>query len=229
MHISLSNSKSGFTLIEIMVVIAIIAALASMGTPMALKQMKKKDLLTGTNNAKQIYMAMTEFESDFGSFPDDYTATRDPDLADFTGEDANIYLGQLIQSGIIDKEGVFKLKGGASVKGEPDDIISEGNVLVAGENGFSYVMKEKGVSFSLSDKSSIPLLVGAMDHRDPSKTKFKDVFGGKALVLRIDGSATQERISPKTGKVNLVSGKTLFDASEDSVWQGYAPYVYLPK
>ncbi len=231
MTISLSQLKfkSGFTLIEIMVVIAIIATLAGMGTPMALKQMKKRDLLTATNNGRQIYLAMSEFEGDFGSFPDDYTATRDPDLADFTGNDANVYLGQLIQSGVIEDEGVFALKDGASVKGAPDNIISDGNILTAGENGFSYIMEEEGVSFSTSDKSSIPILVGAMDHKDPSKTKFNSsVFGGKALVIRIDGSAKQERIN-KSGQVVLPDGKSLFDSSEDGIWEGYAPHVYLPK
>ncbi len=221
--------KSGFTLIEIMVVIAIIAALASMGTPMALKQMKKKDLLTGTNNGRQIYLAMSDFEQDFGSFPDDYTATRDPDLADFTGDDANVYLGQLIEAGILDDEKIFALKGGASVKGAPDNNISEGNVLTAGENGFSYIMKEEGVSFSTSDKSSIPILAGAMDHKDPSKNKFNySVFGGKALIIRVDGSATQERVSKKSNEV-VLDGKSLFDPAEDGIWEGYAPYVYLPK
>ncbi|MDB4512561.1 prepilin-type N-terminal cleavage/methylation domain-containing protein [bacterium] len=65
--------RKGFTLVELLVVIAIIAVLAGLATPAILKAKKSADKAKTISNAKQIGIAMTEFDNQYGEFPSDVT------------------------------------------------------------------------------------------------------------------------------------------------------------
>ena len=81
----------GFTLVELLVVIVIIAALAGLSAPMILRQRKAADRTEAINNAKQIGLALLEFDQEFGGFPDDDTAES---VADATGSSLNLSGGK---------------------------------------------------------------------------------------------------------------------------------------
>lgn len=62
------KTRRGFTLVELLVVIVIIASLAGLTAPMVIRQRKKADQTEATNNARQIGLALLEFENDYGSY-----------------------------------------------------------------------------------------------------------------------------------------------------------------
>ena len=216
MKIKTKQMRKGFTLVELLVVIAIIAALAAMATPAILKQRKKADQATATSNARQIGILLLEFDNDFNAYPSDSSAERDVDLNEYTGS-SNAYLGQLLAGGYVDSEEIFFTKGGSSASKQPDNVYSTAsNTLEAGECGFAYTK-----DLSASDKSSTPVLMTPMVD---SQTFAENPFGGRAVILRVDGSAVALRLSKKF-KAKLPSGATLFDTGPDSVWGSVEPEV----
>lgn len=212
MKISRKNINKGFTLVELLVVIAIIAALAAMATPVIMKQQKKAAMTTATNNAKQVFLLMVEFDNDFGAFPNDDTAEADEDLNGYVGPNSNDYLGQFLAGGYVKSEEIFYAKAGSSTNKKPDnDFSSKQKTLEAGECGFAYVINQ-----SVSDNTGRPILMAPMDGN--GETFKMDPYDGKCVALRIDGSVQQYRLSKKSQKANIGAGRTLFDTGEDTVW-----------
>ena len=66
--------RSGFTLVELLVVITIIAALAALSSPVIIRAKRKADQTEAVNNIRQIGISLNEFETEYGSFPDASTA-----------------------------------------------------------------------------------------------------------------------------------------------------------
>ncbi|RYD29397.1 MAG: prepilin-type N-terminal cleavage/methylation domain-containing protein, partial [Verrucomicrobiaceae bacterium] len=64
------QTRRGFTLVELLVVIVIIAALAGLTAPMVIRQRKKADQTEAVSNARQVGLALFEFETEYGSFPE---------------------------------------------------------------------------------------------------------------------------------------------------------------
>jgi len=183
-----------------------IAVLAGLATPAILKAKKSADKAQTIFNAKQIYIAMTEFDNQYGEFPSDETR----DLLENEGEEvpigdsANDYFAQLLISKVLDSEKVFYAKGVRGVR-EGDDVFNTPDkILEKGENGFAYI---KNLSHS-SGLSSYPLLLAPMTGKglkfDPKP------FGGKAVVLHLDGGVREYRIDGN-GDIVLLGG-TKFSA-----------------
>lgn len=208
----------GFTLVELLVVIVIIAALAGLTAPMVMRQRKKADQTEAVNNAREIHKALFEFDVEYGSFPDKDTqnqvkeATESP-LAQSGGNYSNDYFRQLLAQG-LGNEKMFYAKTAESKK--PDDIFNTANkALAPGEVGFGYVL-DNNTAFSTSNNTSIPIVVtplakGSTENFDP------EPFDKKAVILRIDGSATSETINVNK-KVSVRGGKTLLQKGAESVW-----------
>ncbi len=109
------KTRSGFTLVELLVVIVIIAALAGLTAPQVIRMKKKGDLAEATNNARQIGLALAQFDADVGGYPDDTTVAAVNNLAGDTtgtlsGGDSNAYFRQLIKAGVTDSEQPFFAK-----------------------------------------------------------------------------------------------------------------------
>jgi prepilin-type N-terminal cleavage/methylation domain-containing protein len=208
------NYRRGFTLVELLVVIVIIASLAALSAPMIIGQIKKADRIEAVNNAKQIGLALFEFNDEYGSFPDADTQTlveennEDSDVTAAT-DSSNGYFRQLFVAGITESEQMFFAKTGFTRK--PDGALAD-KTLEAGENGFGYVMNgDQGLS-----PAGNPARISASPLDDAGKFSL-DPFDKKAVLLRIDNSATINTIT-KDGEVNLGGGKKLLDAGAGTIW-----------
>ena len=192
--------------------IVIFLVLLAAAAPMVLKCANKADMATSAHNAKQLHLALYEFNEDYGECPSDRTAAENPKLKEYRGEYSNDYLGQLIAAGVIDSEDDFYAKGGCRDHRIPDnDISSRDKVLEAGECGFAYV---KGLNMNLTHPET-PILMTPM-YGDGYRFN-PDVHNGKALMLRLDGSVRQLKID-KNDLARYGKGGTLFEGGVDTVW-----------
>ena len=212
------RSLHGFTLVELLVVIVIIAALAGLTAPMVIRQRKKADQTEAVNNARQVGLALFEFETEYGSFPDDSTGdavAKATDTTKVSGTSANDKFRQLIRAGIAQSEAMFYAKTAYTRK--PDGIFTtDVQALADGEVGFGILTSADDKGLSAAGNPSRPILAApfaiAMDGTFDS-----DFYDGKAVVLKLDNSVTSVPIVKSTGKV-LISGKGLLETGADTVW-----------
>lgn len=232
-------TRKGFTLVELLVVIAIIVALAALATPSILKSRKKADMVQAVNNQKEVYKVFLSFEEEYGALPDDVTAEevqKDSDVQ--TGSaTSNELLSQLIFSGEIESEEIFYAKGGASRNRKPDGLFGVNQpdeTLQPGECGFAYIMVqggggdnsgERGQSFS--DNPNRIILATPMEQDSNS---FKpDPYDGKAVLLKLDGSAITEKISRQNAIVKSGAGEDIFAGGEQTIWGSTTPVIKKPE
>lgn len=200
--------NKGFTLVELLVVIAIIAALAAMATPVIMKQNKKAAMTEATNNAKQIFYLMVEFDGDFGEFPSD-TSKDDIEAGDITlgTTSSNDFFRQFFAGRYTQSEEIFYAK--SKITKKPNNAL-KGDTLSEGECGFAYIKGQ-----STSDNTGRPLVMAPME--DGEQEFDPDPYDSKCVVLRIDGAVKQLRLN-NDNKAILSGTQTLFDGGEDSVW-----------
>lgn len=210
--------RPGFTLVELLVVIVIIASLAGLTAPMVMRQKKKGDQTEAINNARQIGLAFTEFDNEYGSFPDAATATEvennNPDTNLTMGTtSSNDYFKQLMAANIASSESMFYAKTSSSKK--PDNVFnSDAEALKGGEVGFAYLLKNDGTAFGTTGNSGrptimTPMVEGSTQEFDP------DPFDSKLVVAKVDGSVVSLPISNKKAKLGA---NDFFAAGDDSVW-----------
>ena len=181
---------------------------------------KKAELTRAVNNARQIGLALWEFDANYGSFPSDDTprlvekATDKKLPAD--DETSNAMFRQLFAAAIVETESIFHAKIPGAVKG--DDKTEPGKLLAKGENAFAYI-----AGISSAGNPTTPIVVCPLI---PGTTKFDPKpFGGKALILRIDMSVQALPID-EDGRV-LVDGIELL-SKDHPVWKGKAPDIRYP-
>jgi prepilin-type N-terminal cleavage/methylation domain-containing protein len=215
--------RRGFTLVELLVVIVIIAALAGLTAPMVIRQRKKADQTEAVNNAKQIGLAMFEFENAFGSFPDGNATISQITAGDFTiasPSTSNDYFRQLMAAEISQSEAMFYAKAGYSKK--PDNVyLPSGTALAPGEVGFGYIMNDTE-AFSTSGNPSRPIVVAPLAFAAGAVAtdgKFDvDMYDSKAVVLRIDNSVQSLNVTRSTQQASLGGNATLLTGGASSVW-----------
>jgi prepilin-type N-terminal cleavage/methylation domain-containing protein len=215
-----ARQHGGFTLVELLVVIVIIAALAGLSAPVILKQRKAADRTEAINNIKQIGLALIEFDSEYGSFPDNDTAEDVKDATGtaltFGGNFSNDYFRQLIATG-NKSEKIFWCKTAQTPK-KGDDIISPGKALDAGEVGFGYVMASQTDGQSASGEPGRPVVVTPLYKALPNWEFDPEPYGDKAVVLRLDGSARQETIRTDNKYISIQGGRFLQTTGENTPW-----------
>jgi prepilin-type N-terminal cleavage/methylation domain-containing protein len=229
-----SAMRSGFTLVELLVVISIIATLAGVGVPVIINQQKKGARTEAMANIKQIGMAMFNFDQDYNSYPCGATAVEvknnNPDTEiNFGTNYSNDYFRQLIASGHIDTEKSFYAK--APYTKKPDNVITQAKCLAAGECGFAYIMATTSEPLSSSGNSGRPLLAAAVFNGLTNGTFDPDVYDKKAVVFRIDSSAIAESVRPSDKKCIIGGGKTLLQGGDkDTVWgTDVTPVIKAPE
>jgi prepilin-type N-terminal cleavage/methylation domain-containing protein len=209
----------GFTLVELLVVIVIIAALAGLAAPQIMKQRKKADSAEAVSNAKQIGLALFEFETGYGSFPDRSTAQTVQDNTgtslSLAGSSANDYFRQLIAAEIASSEEIFYAKAAYSKK--PDSVMTSSKALDAGEVGFGYIMNQQS-ALSSSGNPSRPVVAAPLAFPFQSARFDSDFYDNKAVVLRIDNSVQQPTIMKTTKLAMLGGGKSLLQTGDDTIW-----------
>jgi hypothetical protein len=179
------------------------------------------DQTEAVNNARQIGLALFEFETEFGKFPDSTTVAAVRKSMGTTlpmgASSSNDCFRQLVGAGITMSEPMFY----ARIKGtkKPDGVMADTHVLSKGEVGFSYLA---GLSSEGNPARPIvvtPLIPGT-DRFDPKP------FEGKAIILKMDNRVTSIRIE-KDGHV-LLGGMNIFDPS-NPIWDGKPPAICWPE
>ncbi len=202
---ALKKNRKGFTLIELMVVIAILAALGGIGFAPIMDHLNDGERQKAQSNMKTLHTMLQGFKTDHGSYPCDSTAEslqeEKPDLnfGILTGDDSNAYLRQVyyINSNVSEKPFFAKLNcNGLEVKTEGDEKLANGKALSRGENAMAYVMRKDANDPGLKKavtKSNAPLLIcGIYPSSTPysgSQVAFDGAsFRGHAFVLTNDGA-----------------------------------------
>lgn len=222
--------RRGFTLVELLVVIVIIASLAALSAPMIMGQVKKAARTEAISNSKQIGLAMFEFEQDYGSYPDANTleditdAFPDATVTGEAGSESNGYFRQLLHAGIAPSEEIFYAKA-KGIKKPDGNISSNTEALAAREVGFGYIMDgDTGMSTAGNPSRVIVVTPLAEDG-----TNFDgDPFDGFAVVLKIDQSVSALKIraaaDSSTGPA-ISGGENLLEAD---FWGDVTPEIKPP-
>lgn len=224
--------RRGFTLVELLVVIVIIAALAGLTAPQVIKMKKKGDLAEATNNAKQLGLAFAQFDADIGGYPDDTTVeaveaiTGESSTRTLTGNNSNAYFRQLIEAGVVESEQPFFSRT-TYIKSKPDDLLRGEEALKAGEVGFGYIMASQGKSITTG--AGRPIVASPLSEGASDGSMENEPYDGKAIVLFTDNSVRQLNIRKSDSKAILPSRKHMLEGgSDDTIWGTISPIILSP-
>lgn len=202
-------------------VLGILAFLGSflISRPVVLLSARNSDQTQATNHARQIGIALTDFESDYDRFPDTVTLLEVKKktgtswaLSDATSNDL---FKQLFVTGVVRTEELFYAKG-AGIHPADGRYSNERDALAPGECGFAYLS-----GLLLDGNPSRPLLVAPLI---PGTHQFDPTpFDGKAVVLRMDNSVQFFRIEPD-GRVLDRGGFDILDPA-NPIWSGSPPVI----
>lgn len=200
MKLNVKPSRKGFTLVELLVVMAIIAVLASIATPLVLNKRKDADRTKAVGHATQVRLAIVEFENDYNTRPGEDVV--DDDLFDGAAAgSANDVFRQLLQGlPSVRSEAIFFAP--SLISTQPDNDIGDNandfaEACEDGEVGFLYV--------DAPDARSGAPLIGAPLFDDQSESFDFDAYNGKAVFLKSDGSVDVLKIDEETEEVTIRS------------------------
>lgn len=192
--------------------------------PNVIRARKKDDQTEATSNLRQIGLALTGFESEYGTFPCEETvaaiiAANPSNGYDLTGTSSNALFRQLIAAGYTQSETMFYAKVTGSKK--PDGNISRGEALKKGEVAFAYVAGLNAQGDPGTPIAFAPIIPGTTRF-DPEGFEER----GKAIVLLRNNSVRAYKIE-KDGHIydkgiDLLSPK-------HPVWKGKKPDIRYPE
>ncbi len=229
MKTNVQTTRRGFTLVELLVVIVIIASLAGLTAPMVIRQRKKADQTEATSNARQVGLAFLEFDNEYGSLPGtasiallDTAAT----IKGTAGANSNGYFKALMQADLTQSEAIFYAKARGTIK--PDgNITTDTEALKKGEVGFGYIaIGTEGLSSAGNPARPVilaPLTPGAVT-LDPAP------FDKNLVVLRMDNSVASLKMKVAAGATvgTVTVGTTDLFTSTNPVWDGATPAIKPP-
>jgi prepilin-type N-terminal cleavage/methylation domain-containing protein len=229
----MKKSSPAFTLIELLIVITIIAVLASIALPAFTGVKERGDQTKDLSNAKQVALALRQFAIDNnGSYPA-HGPAADYSQASGNPATANDALWWLFPN-YLQSEQIFAVTGSAYTPSNPDNRLDAAgastrtNTLKTGENSYAYIN-------GLTDTSTptFPLLADGFSSSVGTYATSKSQKGGvwaakKAIVVLCDASGqlmpvdtvTHQvmRIDSNGTKVNMFVGATdWFDATNNLV------------
>jgi len=182
----------GFSLLELMVVVSIMAMLAAIAFPAMRTSMVNAQMARSTSDARSIVLGLRAFAADNdGLFPVGETREGEP-IA--TSNDAF----RVLLPVYIDNERIFAVSRSAWGREADNRIDDPGDILEAGENHFAYIAGLLDTS-----RSHWPLVV---DGTDGSGVYAEDLGrrggcweGHKAIVATVGGSASVIRLAGERG------------------------------
>jgi hypothetical protein len=202
-------------------IISLAAVLIYFSGPRIIHCGKKPDQTEAVNGARQIGIALTEFQEQYGKFPDTSTIEL---VKQKTASDLNLgtrssndFFRQLLATGIAQSESPFYAKIAGTQK--PDNNFTKDQALKKGECGFAYFIGALNTDNPLRPIAISPMIPGT-DRFDPKP------FEGKAVILRADNSVTSVPIILKTGHIRL-GGQDLMDPA-NPIWDGHPPIIAWP-
>jgi len=190
-HNAFSRKIAAFTLVELLVVITIIATLASISFPVynAVKERGKQ--VKALTHAKQIALACVMFAGDYdGAFP----RYVDPEAEEpVDAQNANDLFQSLITGGYMPNEELFYVQG----SGWSSATLKNDQTLKPGENNFAYFL-----GLQDTDPPNWPLIADGWKEggADGVYTNQPREPGGvwkgkKAIVIRLDQSGRLETLN----------------------------------
>jgi len=199
-----------------------LVVLAGLTAPMVIRCKKKPEQTGATSNLRQIGLALFEFETEYGAFPNDKTsamvAKTHPDHGyDLSGTSSNALFRQLFAAGITRSEQMFYAQIDGTKK--PDGDFDKGESLDPGEVAFGYIAGLSTAGNPARVVAFCPIIPGT-DRFDPKP------FEGKAVVLRVDNSVASLNID-ENGHA-IVFGSNLL-SSENELWNGKPLDIRYPE
>ena len=183
------NPAMGFTRLELVVVIFVVAILAFLGLPVFTSVSKKGPQAVDLSNARQVGLGLRLYASDHnGIFP---TATKS----------ANVAFLQIMPKYVPSQKIFFLADSGWCTGSHPVEADPSGT-LAAGQNNFAYV-----TGLEDSDNTNYPLVAdgfneGAPGVYNPVKGTKGGVWKGtKAIVIRVDDSGMIEKVATSDYRV----------------------------
>jgi prepilin-type N-terminal cleavage/methylation domain-containing protein len=195
--------RRGFTLVELLVVISIIALLAGIAVPVYTSAQRNAQITTATLNGGGILKALMLYSQDYnGAFP--------------TSENSSNEAYRKLFPDYLDGEKPFHVpncawhKNARNNRGPDDDIGTKPDYtqcLERGENHWAYLS-----GLNSTSGGQLPVIMDGFTETagtytdDPTK-KGGVWRGSKAIIIYMDGSATAEKISAKNNfKVTKTKG-----------------------
>lgn len=187
---------------------SVIGLLVGLGAPLVIRSPRNASLTEAVSNAKQIGLALFEFEGEYGKYPDDTTIaavqSRTGSRLPLGTKTSNDFFRQLIASNLA-SEPMFYAKVEGCTRGNGLGAKAD---LAKNECGFSYI-----AGLTSTGNSSRPLAVTPLI---PGTTRFDPKpFNGRAMILRMDNSVTMMTIH-KNGHV-MAHGVNLLDPA-NPIW-----------
>ncbi len=193
------KTSSAFTLIELLIVIAVIAILASFALPAYLGVQQRAKQTKDLSNAKQIVLALRQFALDQnGVFPSNGpAATYGAGTALLSGAASNDALWWLFPTYLTDEQ-IFIVGGSHWCKATADNKLdvagstTRTNTLAPGENAYAYILGLNDTSnagFPLVCDAFVTPLVPPYEYSTDNGVPGGVWKGGKGVVAFVDGSA----------------------------------------